>query len=81
MHLRQTINRQDAELDAALQSTTNGRICVKTYRAATTVFRAVAIGTIVATAIDAGITLSPTAYVMLALLALGPDVAEAYLTR
>ena len=56
-------------------------ISVDTYKIARFAFRAIAIGTIVATAIFPMMSLPPSGYVVLGALALGPDAVEAYVTR
>lgn len=81
MSVRTIIQHDRAQLDDRLQAATNGYLTVEVYKAATFAFRAVVIGAIIAPQFIAGVEpLNPTALLVLAALALGPDVAEGILT-
>lgn len=77
--LRDIIRAEDEQLDDAICSRVG--ITVDTYKAIRFGFRAFAIGIIAMAWFTPRVQPTPTAYLVLAALVLGPDAVEAYLTR
>lgn len=82
MSTKHAIERHDALLDRRLRETTNGHLCMETYRAVRMALRVAGILIAAAAMFYQPVAADPIpALMIIAAFVLGPDVVEAYLTR